>query len=727
MTPTCLWCCLAALVLTSTTSRDERNGSAAAAWWGRGDDPHDDEGNATLPVPPPPAPPVDECGADDWDAGASAALAARKWTTVLPPFSAAAGRGASRDCVEDSRTFLRELDKLSLWAVKMHDSSGKLPSGLLNGNVNQFGDYDQCVSAVSPGAAGKRGAVRGQYCLAYLQLQMAERADPRLHGLHQLLQSHWAFRSNMDDPGHRVPRYSTIHWALCVPHSCSAADVQASLEDLLQRHTRSTGVTFRARVDPEMCQVARGWDLPWSSIVVGLLFAAIVGVAAVATIWEYTTERQENEDRSTALELFQSFSLKRNLERLISLEQPANDIHCLHGIRFLNAYMLLKSHKSMAVFFIPYTNRTAMAEFVGKSWTGIVRAASLYTDPFIMMSGLLTSYSFFRQLQRNKSLSVYRQYTSRLFRLVPNLAALILFCTFLLPWLGSGPQWNLVVQHHSDICKANWWRNFLFIHNYYGFENMCLTHTHHLGIDAQLFFFSPLLVFLLWWKPQLGVPTLVALAATSTALRYQVSYAKQLSPYVYFGASVSELFNTANLSYIIPLHRATVYIMGILLGYVLQHVGTDFRMKKSHLICGWTFTAAMLYFSLVAPSKMGDRTYMYDPVDAANYAAFSPIAWCLVFSWVIFTSHTGNGGLIGKIFSSRGFLISTRLSYAFYLTQFPVFFYNVGTTRTAEYYTIGKMFEVLETGAIVAASVLLTVLVDMPFQNIRNTLLKTDK
>jgi hypothetical protein len=59
-----------------------------------------------------------------------------------------------------------------------------------------------------------------------------------------------------------------------------------------------------------------------------------------------------------------------------------------------------------------------------------------------------------------------------LFRLVPNLVALILFCTFILPWIGTGPLWNQVVRHHSDICKNTWWRNLLFIHNYFGFETM---------------------------------------------------------------------------------------------------------------------------------------------------------------------------------------------------------------------------------------------------------------
>jgi hypothetical protein len=56
-------------------------------------------------------------------------------------------------------------------------------------------------------------------------------------------------------------------------------------------------------------------------------------------------------------------------------------------------------------------------------------------------------------------------------RLVPNLVALILFA-FILPWTGTGPLWNQLIKYHSNICKNTWWRNLLFIHNYFGLENM---------------------------------------------------------------------------------------------------------------------------------------------------------------------------------------------------------------------------------------------------------------
>ena len=45
-------------------------------------------------------------------------------------------------------------------------------------------------------------------------------------------------------------------------------------------------------------------------------------------------------------------------------------------------------------------------------------------------------------------------------------------------------------------------------------------------------------------------------------------------------------------------------------------------------------------------------------------------------------------GFLNRVLSWQGFLVSTRLSYALYLTQFPVFFYFVGKNRVIHTYDI---------------------------------------
>lgn len=66
-------------------------------------------------------------------------------------------------------------------------------------------------------------------------------------------------------------------------------------------------------------------------------------------------------------------------------------------------------------------------------------------------------------------------------RLFPLFVSLMLFCTYILPDVSNGPQWNLVVEEHSRVCEKNMWKSFLFIHNYFGFEEMvrwCLSYVN---------------------------------------------------------------------------------------------------------------------------------------------------------------------------------------------------------------------------------------------------------
>lgn len=75
----------------------------------------------------------------------------------------------------------------------MHDATAKLSSGLLNGNVNQFGDFDECLNVEVDGAMFK-----GKYCLAYFQ-PAVNKSLKFINHLRRLAQSHEAFKSTFDD------------------------------------------------------------------------------------------------------------------------------------------------------------------------------------------------------------------------------------------------------------------------------------------------------------------------------------------------------------------------------------------------------------------------------------------------------------------------------------------------------------------------------------------------
>lgn len=178
---------------------------------------------------------------------------------------------------------------------------------------------------------------------------------------------------------------------------------------------------------------------------------------------------------------------------------------------------------------------------------------------------------------------------------------------------------------------------------------------------------------------------------------------------LFFSFSVQQLFETADRMYINPPHRFTVYAMGIGLGYVLR-MFKDMKLSKSQIRIGWYFSIGCFMLAFFGPAMMGDIDYKFNATHAAHYAAFAPIAWCIFFGWIILVSQLGHESKcedkedftvanfhffstdkFTKLLEWKGFLVCTKLSYGLYLTQFPVFFYNVGRVRAPIHYGIIKI------------------------------------
>ncbi|KAG8290628.1 hypothetical protein J6590_079025 [Homalodisca vitripennis] len=62
----------------------------------------------------------------------------------------------------------------------------------------------------------------------------------------QLFPSHVKF----DQPGHRLPKFSLVHWGVCVPSVCSPGDVQEALRHVLGLRSE---ITTTVGVDPDLC------------------------------------------------------------------------------------------------------------------------------------------------------------------------------------------------------------------------------------------------------------------------------------------------------------------------------------------------------------------------------------------------------------------------------------------------------------------------------------------
>ncbi len=213
----------------------------------------------------------------------------------------------------------------------------------------------------------------------------------------------------------------------------------------------------------------------------------------------------------------------------------SNDIASAHGIRLFHTIMLIISHKSMEIEFNPLVNRNDISMFAQSPITVLMRASYLYTDAFLMLSAMLVSYSFIGRLNCGQKINISKEIAARYFRVLPPMAALMLFGTFVLPIISDGPQWGMLINNQAELCKKTWWRNFFMIHNWFGFENICMTHTHHIGTDFELFLVTPFIVILLHKYPKITGWMVLLLSVISTIGRFYVTYVRDMTVYVLFG------------------------------------------------------------------------------------------------------------------------------------------------------------------------------------------------
>ncbi|VEN64207.1 unnamed protein product, partial [Callosobruchus maculatus] len=268
--------------------------------------------------------------------------------TSFPPFQLSDVEGVSKECRLQSRQFIEDLKKFKFWALKMYDGGAKFPSGILHGNINQLGDFDMCVDAHS-----KERNIHGQYCLTNIEIEIPK--STYMSGLYQLMMAYDHIKTRIEDSGHRVPRFSSIMWAVCIPSVCTHEEVEKGLSKAIQKITEGTDLKLRHKVYPENCHAKDKWETPTSTYVALFLLAGFISWLIFATLYHHWSFNPQNE-------WVMAFSLKKNFDSLFTIKKNPNEVEILHGIRWLNALALIAAHKNMAMLFEPYANRTSMVD-----------------------------------------------------------------------------------------------------------------------------------------------------------------------------------------------------------------------------------------------------------------------------------------------------------------------------------------------------------------------------
>ncbi|XP_023211420.1 uncharacterized protein LOC111614274 [Centruroides sculpturatus] len=365
----------------------------------------------------------------------------------------------SSPCMKSSVLFLKDLMKLKEWPLRMIDSFGKLPAGMLGMTQWMSGDYDQCLDIEIPQdkkqiTDKEKEQIRGKYCALTIGMQ---------ESLKHIAKSI-----------HKLENNSLIKLAKEIIKPIK-------LEDLFNIDVAKMKMGIRLDVcipstciDKDLRNIGN-----WSKF-----FEYILGASPYKSLHNlYST----NLDESTK---------------------------SMCGVKFLLVNIVVLGHVCVLALFFPtlgdkYSN---IFKHVDLLLFEIILQGVTMIEAFFFYSGFMVMY--LRQKTGRNSAKYYIMFlVKRIIRYTLPIFFVLGFA-ILLPLLGEGPHWhNIIIQEKH--MENEWWKYISHIHIYENDGSMEFFNVlWFLSVLLQLSILMSLLLYIVDRWPSFGRLAIIVLMLT---------------------------------------------------------------------------------------------------------------------------------------------------------------------------------------------------------------------
>ncbi|XP_065079673.1 nose resistant to fluoxetine protein 6-like [Ochlerotatus camptorhynchus] len=555
-----------------------------------------------------------------------------------------------------------------LWALQMLDAWSKLPAGILQGNTNDLGNYDECHKVAHETGNVTIGRIEGRYCQMTIPLNLSSLAARQF-------------------PTDSSSNVLVLQLGTCFPATCAASQLQALFKASAGGLLTLPEITFTCESPAP--------DLGPKEVAAIVVFCIVVALLLLSTLYEVTAligSRVPNRNWAMFSVYSNGIKLFRINERQTQRQSgvKSSQIDCLNGIRVISMVWIVFCHNYMTLMLGPTVNKMAIFDWVKSYHSMLVVAGTVAVDSFFLLSGLLVCWSLLKELDKNQKLNLPMMYLHRYLRLTPALAALILLSSTLMKYFGSGPMWDTSISMMENGCQQYWWSALLYVQNYVNPLKMCLGHSWYLSVDMQLFVLSPLLIYPLWkWGRRVLyiIAVLILLSMGCVVGSFLVNNLRLA--FVDSGRQAIDKSRMVLVYY--PTHtRVGAWLVGVILGYIL-HQTKHHRIQLSKIACisGWLISLSIMLAILLGDYPLQQpETYADHPVIVdAVYESTNRVVWAGCLAWIVFACVNGYGGPIDTFLSLSIWQPLGRLSYSIYLLHLPLQTMLLGSVRNAGYFS----------------------------------------
>ncbi|XP_066150020.1 nose resistant to fluoxetine protein 6-like [Euwallacea fornicatus] len=578
-------------------------------------------------------------------------------------------------CRKEMKNYLWGLRNGSIWAAKMYDASGRYNGQFFVGNDFWLGSSVLCSELQNSDTNVEIPPFSTHYFVAKVRI---------------------GFDSNFTSAVRQV------HLGLCLPESCTVQDVRKLLSEE-PANTLSMDIAGVKRV-PGSYNLLRDPKFE----IIGISASITVLLIIVASVVEILIKRKRNkrlhlkvvdserhspmdhslskehiigkadEDKTNfPLRLLLVFSAITNSNKILSIEnKPKDSITCLNGLRVISISWIILVHTYLEVFGV--AKNKFLRTLIERNFTyQTIANATFSVDTFFFISGFLLTLGFFRNESNklNKEpftksiiqclIKFMAMLCYRFVRLTPPYLFVLGVNEVVMRYVHNNSVFTPAVIDHIT-CEKYWWRNALYINNFFPQAEFCMLWSWYITNDSQFFVIaSIILIVAIRGKKPLkyavgAVGILLVTSWTSTfviAIRYN------------YVARVQEPFALFDELYDKPWLRIGPYLIGMIMGYVMFRLKGKIMLTPPVVVIGWALSLLCLSSLVYGLGKHG----LVVPA-SAFYVALGHTAWALSLAWITVACSSGYGGPFNVFLSCKFFVPLSRLTYGAYLVHPIVMF-----------------------------------------------------
>lgn len=590
-------------------------------------------------------------------------MKAWQWDPFLRRLNASVHRrdNVSTECRAHMQRFIDAMILRQVPGLKLLDSHGSFPTGVLHGSLAEIGSHKECFAA---GIVDERGDfVARKFCSLYVFNADPLPSFPEISQKEQKNAKMFAFQQ------------SALKIGACIPSSCNHDDFTTILNEALSEWKLSSFVSA--------CDYNVPADEP--SIFVIFILAAFVTAVVLATALD-VINRQDlivvdqaqadaDAEGSRILARFQTLSLLRTARSTFRMEGGAGGkgerLDIFNGLRVIGLVWVITIHTHIYMDETLMDNNDEVYEMSRTLARQFIVNATMSVAIFTTISGFMQWMTVSkRSNEEHGKASCFALVLHRYLRLFP-LVCLTACFHHLVPVSGYGPLWATFGELRKRAFPDHWPYYITGMLNLLDFENICSPQHWYTALDFQVFML--MLYFTRRLKRTGSKRPLLIIMALSMLFTYVQNHMLELTPGLLYYTPLGRN-SYAGFVYYMPYTHIPSYCIGILAGYYYTKHSSR-RLSKRKVALMWVAAAAAIGISLFG-SILWTGHELPSTVATAVYAATTRTLYCGGLAWIMFACLTDRGGFVTSVLAWPGWAPISRLSFCIYIIHDFMLYYQ---------------------------------------------------